>query len=298
MRRFTSTDRKPTGRVSEQTCTLDVDGMKRSFLLLAPKVLTENPPRPLVFMFHGGGNRARSAVKLTGFSKLALRENFILVYPEGIDEHWADGRGTTPTEIAGVDDVLFTEKIIQSLEKHFPIDANRIFAAGMSNGAIFVHRLGLELASRIAAIAPVSGSLAQQIMLPGALAIPVSVIQFHGTQDAIAPYDGGEMPTRLGGQLISFEETARLWAQLNGCAPHPQIETTPGIQPPDGTSLYIKTWTHPEKHVEVKSISITGGGHTWPGGPQYLPVEKIGRVSREINATEQIWTFFQNHARA
>ena len=40
---------------------------------------------------------------------------------------------------------------------------------------------------------------------------------------------------------------------------------------------------------------IKGGGHTWPGGPQYLPVSIIGRTCRDFDATERIWDFFKIH---
>ena len=36
--------------------------------------------------------------------------------------------------------------------------------------------------------------------------------------------------------------------------------------------------------------TIEGGGHTWPGGPGVGLL--VGRVSREIDATQAIWEFF------
>jgi polyhydroxybutyrate depolymerase len=38
---------------------------------------------------------------------------------------------------------------------------------------------------------------------------------------------------------------------------------------------------------------IEGGGHTWPGGYQYLPERFIGRTSRDIDANSLIWNFFK-----
>ena len=42
-------------------------------------------------------------------------------------------------------------------------------------------------------------------------------------------------------------------------------------------------------------IAVIGGGHTWPGGLQYLPESVIGKTSREFNASEVIWQFFKAH---
>jgi poly(3-hydroxybutyrate) depolymerase len=36
-----------------------------------------------------------------------------------------------------------------------------------------------------------------------------------------------------------------------------------------------------------------GGGHTWPGGPQYLPTLVVGKASQNLNGTHTIWEFFQ-----
>jgi len=41
--------------------------------------------------------------------------------------------------------------------------------------------------------------------------------------------------------------------------------------------------------------TIEGGGHTWPSGPR--SGRRVGRVSREIDATTAIWEFFQRHPR-
>lgn len=40
------------------------------------------------------------------------------------------------------------------------------------------------------------------------------------------------------------------------------------------------------------SIAALGGGHTWPGGNQYLPERIIGKTSMDIDASEIIWDYF------
>jgi poly(3-hydroxybutyrate) depolymerase len=37
---------------------------------------------------------------------------------------------------------------------------------------------------------------------------------------------------------------------------------------------------------------IIGGGHTWPGGWEYLGEDLIGRTCHDVNACEEIWRFF------
>jgi polyhydroxybutyrate depolymerase len=52
-----------------------------------------------------------------------------------------------------------------------------------------------------------------------------------------------------------------------------------------------------EQATEVILYRIRGGGHTWPGGAQYLPASIVGPVCRDIDATDVIWKFFKAHSR-
>ena len=78
----------------------------------------------------------------------------MVVYPDAVALNWNDGRkaSSIPSQAQQVDDVAFVAAMIRELEGRRPIDPKRIFAAGFSNGGIFVHFLANELSSRIAAI--------------------------------------------------------------------------------------------------------------------------------------------------
>jgi polyhydroxybutyrate depolymerase len=293
---FSTLSRIPrtTGAGTYSVEQLRIGQQVREYLLYQPVRALPVSGGALVLVFHGGGKHARSAVKLTGFSALADREGFLVVYPEGIDEHWNDGRGVTPTEQKGVDDVAFTSALVDVLSLHFPINSARVFATGMSNGGMLLYRLGLELSGRIAAIAPVAGPMAANLVIPSSLPQPVSALLIQGTNDPVAPYSGGVMPTILGGRIRSFSETCTIWAQLNGCAPDPLVQTLSDTPSADGTRCEVHTY-QAESGAEVISMSVMGGGHTWPGGPQYLPVDRIGRASQVFDATAAAWDFFQRH---
>ncbi|HKZ79296.1 MAG TPA: hypothetical protein VJ124_13425 [Pyrinomonadaceae bacterium] len=47
--------------------------------------------------------------------------------------------------------------------------------------------------------------------------------------------------------------------------------------------------------TEVVLYTIEGGGHTLPGGRQYLPERLIGRTSRDLEGSQTIWDFFEKH---
>jgi polyhydroxybutyrate depolymerase len=147
----------------------------------------------------------------------------------------------------------------------------------MSNGGFLSHRLGCELSTRIAAIAPVAGVMGIPTCTP---ARPVPVMHFHGTLDPLVPYSGG---SPLG--FPSVPVTNDGWAARNACTGSAQQTYQKG----DATCM-----THDQcaGGVSVTLCTIDGGGHTWPGG---LPVPVLGKTSTDISATDAMWDFFQKY---
>jgi poly(3-hydroxybutyrate) depolymerase len=138
----------------EQRRTLEVAGARRGYLLYLPSSWQRGRPVPLVLVFHGAGGRSAGMARHTGFSRVAEREGFAVVYPDGVGRRWNDGRG-----IGGArDDVGFVRALVDSLERELGIDRRRVYATGISNGAMFAHRLACDLPGVLAAIAPVAGA--------------------------------------------------------------------------------------------------------------------------------------------
>jgi len=81
-------------------------------------------PVPLVLVFHGGGGRASGIAPHTGFSRLAEREGFVAVYPDGLERRWNDGRGYAATH----DDVGFVRALLDTLERELSIDPRRVYS--------------------------------------------------------------------------------------------------------------------------------------------------------------------------
>ncbi len=284
----------PAPRAAEHLLTSG--GRARSFLLYAPSGIRAGRTYPLVLVFHGGGGTAEGMEKLTRFDSLAERETFFVAYPEAVGRHWNDGREVESFESyrEKVDDVAFVEAVIGAIAGEHPIDPARVYATGLSNGAIFVQDLALRLSSRIAAIASVAGGVPEPLRHGFRPARPVSALLFHGTADPLVPFEGGAIS--LGrGRVLGAEETARLWASVDGCPPDP--ETTAPAAQENGCRRTRERWTGGRDRTEVVLDALEGGGHTWPGGPQYAPRILIGRVCPEPDATSAIWEFFRAHGR-
>ena len=290
-------DDEPAQRGKFQT--LNVNQLERRYILRAPGDLKPGELLPVVFVFHGGSGNAAGMERLSKFTPLAETERFIVVYPEGVEKNWNDGRTLEKSRAhrENLDDVGFINALLDKLLKENSADPRRIYACGISNGAIFSHRLGMELSARIAAIAGVCGSLAEALEDKFAPANPVSVLIINGDDDPMAPYNGGEITFKRG-RISSTDDTIKKWVQANGCdASGTKGEPLDKVRR-DGTRVLTTTWSGGRAKTEVVLMKVEGGGHTWPGGNQYLPELVIGKTSREFDATATLWEFFKRHAKA
>ena len=277
----------------QHTRELTLDGRNRSYIVHLPASYDAESPTPVVLAFHGAGMNADLMIPFSGLSDAAERHGFIVVYPNGV------GVGPMLTFNAGgfagrrsenrPDDVAFTSALLDDLAGVASVDPRRIFATGMSNGGMMVYRLGVELADRIAAIAPVAGTIAIADPEPTR---PVPVMHFHGRADTIVPWDG---PSRRTPQLVDFrsvKQSVEFWVTHNGCVPEPEITDIP-VTDEDGTSVRRLLYRARDTGAEVILYEIRGGGHTWPG-VRTMP-NFIGRTTTQISANDLIWEFFQRH---
>jgi len=282
---------------------IKVGGLKRTYLIHIPAGFDILKSRPLLIALHGGGGTGRNMVKLTlgRFDKLADDRGFVVVYPDGIDKHWNDGRESegTGSNKKNIDDVGFIAALIDNLVKEVNIDPEHVYVTGMSNGAIMSYRLGCELSEKITAIAPVAGNIPQDLLLTCSPSVTVSVLAINNVNDPLVPFEGGDVTGPYGlrklGKVLSASESVKLWVNRDNCSAVPVITYEPDRDPGDGTRVRKETYGNGEKNTEVILYAIEGGGHTWPGGYQYFSVRMVGRTSRDMNAADVIWDFFEKH---
>ncbi len=147
----------PPGR---NVVTFDVNGVRRTAVVVVPTKLSH--PAPLVFVFHGhGGSGARIERK---FDIEGLWRDAIVVYPDGLVGHQGrtDPKGVKPgwqTRLGerGDRDLAFYDTMHSALTSRLPVDRNRVYLMGHSNGSAFVSLLFNQRGSGIAATANLSG---------------------------------------------------------------------------------------------------------------------------------------------
>jgi polyhydroxybutyrate depolymerase len=253
-----------------------VGGLTRTFNVHVPASY-DGSPIPVVLNFHGLGSNGFEQEILSEMTPLSDAENFIVVYPDGTGESWNAGECCAPASSNDVDDVAFVNAILDGLSADFCVDQKRVYATGMSNGGFFSHRLGCELAERIAAIAPVAGGV---VLLACNPTRPVPVMHFHGTADTIVPFSG---LAAFG--LPPIPDMIAEWAARDNCQ-------GAAVQTFLNGDSHCETFENCDAGAEVTLCTVEGGGHNWPGG---FPVPQLGFTTQDLDASAAMWDFFLAH---
>jgi polyhydroxybutyrate depolymerase len=267
-----------------------VDGIRRDFVTYIPSVTDASYKMPVIVCLHGRLGTGENMMSFADFRSLAQKEKFIIVCPDGIDKSWNAGR-PTPANRKGINDVKFIDQLITYILDTYLADAARVYVTGMSNGGFMSSRLACELSNRIAAVAVVAASMDANMAYRPVKPMPIMYIQ--GTKDPLAPFDGGTTKSAKG-MIYSHNEAIKLWVTTDHCDSTPVINNLPDKQN-DGTFITKEAYTNPATGIKVIGYTVNNGGHTWPGGTQYLPKFLIGTLSHNMNACEVIWDFFNGY---
>jgi polyhydroxybutyrate depolymerase len=259
-------------------------GERRTYLLYVPESYDPSVPTPLVITFHGFAQWPAHQMQLSHWNDLADEAGFIVVYPSGtrFPLRWGTG-GSYRNGVNPRSDVTFISDLIDKLEREYNLDPTRIYANGMSNGGGMTFVLTCELSERIAAAGMVAGTY----LYPWDECTParqVPAIVFHGTEDPIVPFQGGNIqPFEV--PFPAIPEWIDALAHRNGCAGNPRELSSTG----DVSGIQYTNCT-----ADVIFYTVAGGGHTWPGG-EALPEMLTGPTTRGIDATQAMWDFFLQH---
>lgn len=276
---------------TRETKTMRHGGLERTWHLFKPA--GGSWPRPVLFALHGGGGTGKGFITHARYEldRAAAAAGFAVVYPEGVNKGWNDGRGIG----SKADDHGFLTALADLLVKEGVADPRGLYAAGISNGGFMSHALACRDAGRWAAIGAVVTSMGEAVAADCRPARPVSVLMVNGTEDRLIPWDGREVKLlgRSRGRKLTVPETAEKWAALNGCSGEPAREDLPDAAD-DGTRWSLEARRGCREGSEVLLYKVAGGGHTWPNGEVYLP-RVVGRTSRDVAFEPLLFAFFKRH---
>lgn len=279
---------------------LKLGKLKRSYYIHLPTDHQSTAILPVMLVLHGGGKAdGAKLAQRTGYNAIADRDGFIVVYPNGIDNQWNDGRGVTfrKADNTRIDDVGFLSALIDLIIRDYKGDPRRVYVTGLSNGGMMALRLGCELDSKITAIAPVIANIPKNIIDQCKPDNPLPVLLMNGTEDPLVPWDGGSvrfLHKRMG-KVASTDETIHFWVTHNQCNPKPVIRTLPDRDTTDNSRVIVSTYTNAGNRSEVILYAIEGGGHSFPGSNVPDRPRLVGKKNHDIDGAEVIWNFFKRH---
>lgn len=262
------------------------DDLKRSYRLYLPAAYDPDQSYPVVIAIHGAFSTAAYHERRTGFSRLADRENFVVIYPNGIGlfgrlQHWNAGNCCGKAMKDNIDDVGFVLATLDDAARVANIDRTRVYVTGFSNGGMLAHRIGAERSQEVAAIAPVAAAISRLenadtrdwSMPSPTRAVPVLLV--HGTADTRVPFEGGLNAARHWAAEYRCENTERPQAQNNG-----RIEKY--------------RWSSCQQAEAIELVAVEEWPHRWPG--PYEPDRSIKAGLAGFDAAESIWEFFATHS--
>lgn len=272
-----------------QRGTLQHDGLERRYVFSVPAAASGKSP--LVLLLHGALGTGETTWHYTDLPRLAQREGFILIAPDGIDKVWNDGReATLYGRKSNADDVGFLLVLIDKAIADYHADPRRIYLSGISNGGMMSYRLLCEHHARFAAVASVIATLpqARAETCPAEAVVPVQITL--GTDDPILPWAGGASE-KTGVAMLSGVETFDYFARRAGC----QSSTSTALPNKDGwDGSTITAITGLGCKAAVQLLRVDGGGHQWINGRDgWLFRQIVGRANRDADGAELVWNFFK-----
>jgi polyhydroxybutyrate depolymerase len=269
-------------------------GQERTYLIHIPTGYRSDTPAPVVFAFHGGGgNMQLQAGDNYGLVNKSDSAGFIAVFPNGYSRFpggklatWNAGSCCAQARDENIDDVGFVRSIWARLAQQVSVDRRRVYATGMSNGAMMSYRLACEMSDVFTAIAPVAGTDNTLQCVPGG---PVSVLHIHAQDDDHVLFNGGAgeaafKDSKKVADFVSVPDTIARWTQRNQCTGAPQrLIVVPGA--------YCDAYASCAGGAQVELCVTDTGGHSWPGGSK--PRAGKADVSQAINANDTMWDFFE-----
>ena len=268
---------------AQQTINASIthDGIQRDYILYIPELYDGSSAVPLILNFHGFGSNASQQMFYGDFRDIADTEGFLLVHPEGTrfigNQFWNLG---FPELSSTIDDVGFTDALIDELATLYAINLDRVYATGMSNGGFMSFLLACQLSEKIAAVASVTGSMTQDTFNDCNAQRPTPVLQIHGTEDDVVLYNGNTLS-------IPIEDVISYWVDYNNCETTPTTTTLPDIDVSDGSTVEHSVYEDGDNGITTEHMKVIGGSHTWPGS-----VLNSAGTNQDIDASMEIWLFF------
>lgn len=274
------------------------DNYIRNVTYHIPKKLRKRR-RSLIVCLHGADETPDSFARITrkGFNRLSEYNNFVVAYPEALNQYWNDARedSISMSHFDEIDDVGFIEKVVDYAVDSFRIDPTRIYVTGLSDGGLMTMRLACEIPLKFKGFATVAASLSLDQLVDCRADTAISLMAINGTRDPVLPYYGGQIiiDDEFKGSVLPIEDAIKFWLGESKCEEKSVTRDIPNIDTYDETRSERITYSDCKYGNKIVLVRVNNGGHTWPGGRQYEGQRNIGKTAKDFDASEEIWKFFK-----
>lgn len=244
------------GVTTQATLTMP-DEQERRYLYSVPPNIDPEEPRPVLLALGGWNDPPENFLDYADFDVSAAGSEAVVVYPAGVTDAWAGAPYSQTSEAA---DISFLRAVVAQLDTVVPVDRERIYAVGMSNGGGMALELACHAPDFVAGVSAVSGAFYEGIDEDCvSAAVPTQII--HGTDDELLDYEGGTLHDT---PYLGVAETFRTVAERNNCSPDDAGTA------PLGDNADQLTMT--DCAADTEHIRVNGGFHDWYLDPD-TPVE-------------------------
>ncbi len=254
--------------------TIESSGGTRAYMVYVPESYDPAVPAPVAYVFHGATSNKEQQLAYSEYRPVAEEDGALLVLPDALGEptRWSPF-GPAFAGVEGVDDLAFFDDLTAAVEDQMCVDPARVLVTGMSSGGFMSAAVACTRSGKVSAAGPVTATMWAEVACDDAE--PVAYAYFHGTEDAVVPFEGG------GNSPGPVEETSQAWADQNGCAGESTDE-------PIGEEVVHRSWSACDASTDL--YIVEGGGHTWPGA---VARGGSGYTTDDIDATAIIWDVFR-----
>lgn len=262
---------------------------ERDYIVHVPKKYDPKKPAPLLFVFHGGGGnmKLQSTDKFYKQISKSEEQGFIAIFPNGFSRFksgilatWNAGNCCGAARDKNIDHVSFIKEILKEIKGKYNVDSKRIYATGMSNGAMMSYRFACEMPETFKAIAAVAGTDNTTICSDER----VSVLHIHAKDDDHVLFQGGIGPNAVKRSqitnFVSVPATIAKWTKINGCSGAPKK-----------LNEYCEVYSDCKENTKVQLCVTPTGGHSWPGGEKPRGTTETFKA---MDATDVMWDFFNS----
>jgi len=266
------------------------DRLPRSYRVYVPTGYDPDEPMPIVVALHGRPDSGVGFSVITQLHLTAERENFIVLYPDGLNLGWNSTKDIRGFRSESWDDVQFLQDLVLNLSNRLNIDLNRVYATGFSNGGFMVQRLACSAPDFYAAYAVLGATMIAQFAPLCDPNNPVPIMFMHGTEDVSIRWQGEP------NSYMPVVDSLYYWVNFNDCNLTPLEPEMIPKQDEDAETFVVKiVYEDCAFGGDMWFYGVQNGGHNWTGVPGVIREEIAGLVNTDIHASDIVWAYMSQY---